>query len=217
MENNFAKNLKFLRIQKKLTQEQLSKMLDRDYTTIGKWEKGERTPKLEEVVKVAQALDVPVYDLIGENLSLNNAAPQPVTEDGIKIAVYGTIKAGVPLESQEDIIDYINIPKSWTRGGRKFFALKIVGDSMVPKYFENDYVIFEKTNDINLYNGKDAAIMINHTESTFKKLLINDQGIVLQPYNTNYDIMMFSKEDVENLPIKVVGIAREKRTKVNEE
>ena len=57
--------------------------------------------------------------------------------------------------------------------------------------------------------------MINGTESTFKKLLVNEQGIVLQTYNTAYDIMMFSKEEVENLPIKVVGIAKERRTKIN--
>ena len=57
--------------------------------------------------------------------------------------------------------------------------------------------------------------MINGTESTFKKILVNEQGIVLQPYNTAYDIMMFSKEQVEQLPIKVVGIAREKRTKID--
>ena len=88
---------------------------------------------------------------------------------------------------------------------------------MFPKYLENDYVVFEKTEDIALYNNKDVAVMINHTESTFKKLLINENGIVLQPYNAAYDIMMFSKEQVENLPIKVVGIAREKRTKVNED
>ena len=86
---------------------------------------------------------------------------------------------------------------------------------MFPKYNENDIVIFEQNDDYELYNGKDVAIMINGTESTFKKILVNEQGIVLQPYNTAYDIMMFSKEQVEQLPIKVVGIAREKRTKID--
>ena len=56
--------------------------------------------------------------------------------------------------------------------------------------------------------------MINGTESTFKKVLLNEQGIVLQPYNTAYNIMMYSNEQIEQLPIKVVGIAREKRTKL---
>lgn len=86
---------------------------------------------------------------------------------------------------------------------------------MFPKYNEDDIVIFEQNDDTTLYHGKDVAIMINGTESTFKKLLVNEQGIVLQPYNTGYDIMVFSKEDVEQLPIKVVGIAREKRTRID--
>ena len=112
------------------------------------------------------------------------------------------------------IIDYIDIPKEWTRGDKKFYALKISGDSMFPKYSENDIVIFEQNDDKELYNGKDCAVMINGTESTFKKVLLNEQGIVLQPYNTAYDIMMYSNEQIEQLPIKVVGIAREKRTKL---
>ena len=86
---------------------------------------------------------------------------------------------------------------------------------MYPKYSDEDIVIFEQNDDNFMYNGKDCAIMINGTESTFKKILVNDQGVVLQPYNTAYDVMIFSKEQVEQLPIKVVGVAREKRTKID--
>ena len=129
--------------------------------------------------------------------------------------MYGTIKAGIPIESQNDIIDYVDIPKDWTNGGKKFYGLKISGDSMFPKYSENDIVIFEQNDDIEAYKNKDVAVMINGTESTFKKILVNEQGIVLQPYNTAYDIMMYSKEQVEQLPIKVIGIAREKRVKIS--
>lgn len=133
----------------------------------------------------------------------------------LMIPVYGTIKAGIPIESQSDIIDYVDIPKQWTNGGKKFYGLKISGDSMFPKYSENDIVIFEQNDDIEAYKNKDVAVMINGTESTFKKILVNEQGIVLQPYNMAYEIMMFSKEQVEQLPIKIVGIAREKRTKID--
>lgn len=152
---------------------------------------------------------------INDNFTLDNAEPIYIDDDIIQIPIYGTIKAGIPIESQTDIIDYVEIPKSWMKGGKQFYGLKISGDSMFPKYQEDDIVIFEQNNDTSLYNGKDCAIMINGTESTFKKLLVNEQGIVLQPYNSAYDIMMFSKEQVENLPIKVVGIAKERRTKIN--
>ena len=133
----------------------------------------------------------------------------------IKIPVFGTIKAGIPIESQSDIIEYVDIPEEWTKGGKKFYGLKISGDSMFPKYQDGDIVIFEQNDDMDSFNGKDVAVMINGTESTFKRILVNEQGIILQPYNTAYNIMMFSKEQVEELPIRVVGIAREKRTKIN--
>lgn len=214
MENNFATNLKHLRIQSGMTQEELAKKMDKDYSTIGKWELGQRSPIMTDVIKIADIFQVSLEKLIGSSMIYDNAEVVDVDSNIVKIPVYGTIKAGIPIESQSNIIDYIDIPKEWTRGDKKFYALKISGDSMFPKYSENDIVIFEQNDDKELYNGKDCAVMINGTESTFKKVLLNDQGIVLQPYNTAYDIMMYSNEQIEQLPIKVVGIAREKRTKL---
>lgn len=214
MENNFATNLRHLRLESGMTQEELAKKLDKDYSTIGKWELGQRSPIVADVVKISELFNISLPDLLGKDLRFDEAKVIDLDTDIIKIPVFGTIKAGIPIESQNDIIEYVDLPRSWTKGNKKFFGLKISGDSMFPKYNEKDIVIFEQTNDIELYNGKDCAIMINGTESTFKKILINEQGIVLQPYNTAYDIMMFSKEQVEHLPIKIVGIAIEKRTRL---
>ena len=36
----------------------------------------------------------------------------------IKIPVLGVIKAGTPIEAQEDVIDYIEIPTEWTKGNK---------------------------------------------------------------------------------------------------
>lgn len=212
MEINLGKNIKLLRKKQNIDQQELADYLNVPRSTLACWENNIRTPKLEQIVKIAQFFNVNL-DIIYNDF--NNIAPVDIDDDIVKIPVYGTIKAGIPIESQEDIIDYVEIPKSWIRGEKKFYGLKISGDSMFPKYDEDDIVIFEQNDDSSLYNGKDCAIMINGTESTFKKLLVNEQGIVLQPYNTAYDIMMFSKEDVENLPIKVVGIAKERRTKID--
>lgn len=153
--------------------------------------------------------DVKIDDLVFDNAELME------TSNEIKIPIYASIKAGIPMESQTDIIDYVNIPKDWTKGNKKFFGIKLSGDSMFPKYQDGEVVLFEQNDDIEAYKNKDVAVMINHTESTFKKIIINDQGIVLQPYNPGYDILMFSKKEVEDLPIKVVGIARKKITDID--
>lgn len=214
MGNYFAENLKFLREEKRISKNKLGELVGVNQSTISRWESNEIKPSIDNVEEVAKALNVPLPDLLIKDLQFDNGNLVDIDSDIIKIPVYGTIKAGIPIESQPDIIDYVEIPKNWTRGGKKFYGLQLSGDSMFPKYNDKDIVIFEQNNDVQSYNGKDVAVMINGTESTFKKISVNEQGIVLQPYNLAYDIMMFSKEQVEQLPIKVVGIAREKRTKI---
>lgn len=201
------------RLKKNITQEELAEFLNTTSQTISRYEIGDRKTNQDILFKLAEYFNVSINDFFPP-LSFDNASVVDINSNIVKIPVYGSIKAGIPIESQSDIIDYVDIPKEWTKGGKEFYGLKISGDSMFPKYQENDIVIFEHNEDLNQFNGKDCAIMINGTESTFKKLLINDQGIVLQPYNVGYDIMMFSNEEVEKLPIKVVGIARERRTKI---
>lgn len=215
MGNYFAENLKFLREEKRISKNKLGELVGVNQSTISRWESNEIKPSIDNVEEVAKALNVPLPDLLIKDLQFDNGNLVDIDSDIIKIPVFGTIKAGIPIESQPDIIDYVEIPKNWTRGGKKFYGLQLSGDSMFPKYNDKDIVIFEQNNDVQSYNGKDVAVMINGTESTFKKISVNEQGIVLQPYNLAYDIMMFSKEQVEQLPIKVVGIAREKRTKID--
>lgn len=207
-----AQKLKELRQGKNLTQEELAEELGIAQKQISRYENGLRNFKQEFLFMLAEYFNVSINDFFPPT-TFDNGTTIDV-EDSISIPIFGVIKAGIPIESQADIIDYVEIPRSWTRGGKKFYGLKISGDSMETKYFQDDIVIFEQNDDSNLFNGKDVAVMINGTEATFKKILVNDNGIVLQPYNAKYDIMVFSKEDVINLPIKVVGIAIEKRTKL---
>lgn len=187
-------------------------------TVVSILERGIKNSNMSNVMKLCKGLNISIDKLIDENKIVNllqfDNAEYIDTSNVVQIPVFGTIKAGIPIESQNDITEYVEIPKSWIKGEKKFFGLKISGDSMYPKYDENDIVIFEQNNDSELFNGKDVAVMINGTESTFKKILVNEKGIVLQPYNMAYDIMMFSKEQVNQLPIKVVGIAKEKRTRL---
>lgn len=226
----FANKIDSLLKEKKIKNlRQLAQEVDIPYTTL--WDYYSIPIRLEKanltyIKRIAKRLgctvDFLAYDEVTDpnsysisHMTFDNAESIDIDSNIIKIPVYGTIKAGIPIESQSDIIEYVDIPKDWIKGGKSFYGLKISGDSMFPKYTENDIVIFEQNDDVELYNGKDVAVMINGTESTFKKILVNEQGIVLQPYNMAYDIMMFTKEQVEQLPIKVVGIAREKRTKID--
>lgn len=211
--------IKDLIIEKYGSVRQFALKIDIPYTTIDSiLKRGIDNSNVSNVIKMCKALDLSIdktiekNDLIS-NLNFDNCIQVKNDSDIIKIPVLGVIKAGIPIEAQENIIDYIEIPKDWTKGGKEYYGLKISGDSMYPKYDNDDIVIFLKTNEI--INGKDCAVMVNGFDATFKKVLFQNENIILQPYNSNYQVQIFTKEQIEQLPVKIIGIAKEKRTKID--
>ena len=67
--DNFAYNLNFLRKEKKLTQEDVAKIVNKDYSTIGKWELKQRFPTMSDVIKLANYFNIPLENLLYEKLS----------------------------------------------------------------------------------------------------------------------------------------------------
>ena len=212
MSRFFNNNLNFIRKKKNITQQELADKTNIERSTISRIENGEIDTSIDNAIKIANALEIPLEEIIAKDLRFDNISPVEIDKDVVKIPVLGVIPAGVPIEAIEEVLDYEEIPKDWCKSGKEFFGLKIKGDSMFPKYIDNDVVIFEKTNDFN--NGDECAVMVNGDDCTFKKVLKHEQGITLQPLNSAYDIKMYSNEDIEKLPIKIIGVAREMRRKL---
>ncbi len=205
--------IRTLRQSKNINQEELAEYLDVTTQAVSRYELGDRKTDNDILFKLADYFNVSVNDFFPP-LNFDNAKPIEVDSNVVYIPVLGTIKAGIPIEAQENVLEYVDIPKSWLKGEKEFYGLFISGDSMYPKYESKDIVIFEKNEDYQLANGKDCAVMVNGDDATFKKVFIDDEGITLQPYNNNYPAMRFSKEQIENKPVTIIGIAREKRTRL---
>lgn len=205
----FASNLKILREHRELSQYQLSRCLGVSQSTIGMWESGKREPNYATTQKIAGFFNVSIDMLIG-------AVPLPKQgfgfseeRDVFKIPVYGKIPAGIPMEAIDDILDYEEAPLSWQAGGKSFFALKISGDSMYPQYLDGDTIIFKKQPTCE--NGQDCAIMIEDNEATFKRVVRQMNGITCQPLNPAYTPRFFSNEEIQQLPVTVLGVVWELR------
>lgn len=212
MSRFFNNNLNFIRKKKNITQQELADKTNIERSTISRIENGEIDTSIDNAIKIANALEIPLEEIIAKDLRFDNISPVIIDKDVIKIPVLGVIPAGMPIEAIEDVLDYEEIPKDWCKGGKEFFGLLIKGDSMFPKYIDNDVVIFEKTNDFN--NGDECAVMVNGDDCTFKKVLKHDQGLTLQPLNSAYEIKLYSNEDIEKLPIRIIGVAKEMRRKL---
>lgn len=205
-------NLQYLRKLNKKTQQDIGNLCNKGDTAVSNWEKGIRDPDGVDLAKISNYFGITVDDLMFKDLRFDNADKIELPTQIVKIPVYGTIKAGTPIEAQTDIIDYVNIPEEMTKGGKKFYGLKIKGDSMAPTYLENDIVIFEHNEDISIVNGKDCAIMVNGFDATFKNVRLNQSGITLIPLNINnedgYEPTFYDNEQIEKLPVRIIGIAR---------
>lgn len=218
MAEHLNDNVKHLRNIKGISQQTLADKVGVDRSTISRIENGEIETTIDNAIKIAKVLKVNIEDLITKDLSFDNGTIIDIESETVQIPVLGTIKAGTAIEAQEDILEYVDIPKTWTKGGKMFYGLKISGDSMFPKYNESDIVIFEHTEDFVLAQNKDCAVMVNGFDATFKNVTITDMGITLVPLNLNnsdnYQPTFYSKEQIATLPVKIVGIAREKRTRL---
>lgn len=84
MANFFSKNLKFMREKKGLSQTKLAEKIGVNQTTIARWEDDNRVPTIDNAVDVANALNIPLPDLLGKDLMLNNDNSKNVYDEKIK-------------------------------------------------------------------------------------------------------------------------------------
>ena len=110
----------------------------------------------------------------------------------------------------EDIIDYEEIPHSMAKSG-DYFALQIKGDSMEPRIKEGDVVIVRKQPDVE--SGEVAIVLVNGDEATIKKVQKFNGGINLVPSNPAYEVKTYSNDDIESLPVSIIGKVVELRAK----
>ncbi len=178
-------------------------------STIYRYMNGQMAPKVTTVKILADIFNVnPVwlmgYDVsIHRNFNKNIKGLDKKTTSSAVVFVYGTIPAGTPVECIEDIIDTEEIDADMLKGGKQYFGLKIKGDSMYPEYLDNDTIILEKVDDCE--SGDDCVVMVNGNDGTFKRVFKNQNGIILQPLNNNYQPMIYTNEQIEDLPVRVIG------------
>lgn len=189
---------------KQMSPNKVAKELNISSGAITSWKQG-KIPYPATLLKIANYFNVSVDYLIGSETS----DKQP---KGVKVPVFGTVAAGIPISAIEDIIDYEEIDEQTANSG-EYFALKIKGDSMEPRMTSGDVVIVRSQSTIE--SGDIAIVLINGEEATCKKIKHTPEGIMLISLNPAYEPMFYSKKQIEELPIRILGKVVELRAKFN--
>lgn len=164
---------------------------------------------IDRIKIIAKALNLDPYSLYDFDQATDELG-KSVNSKITKIPVLGTVRAGIPMEAVENIIEYEEISEDMARQG-EFFALQIKGDSMEPKISEGDVVIVRKQSDVD--SGNIAIVLVNGEEATIKKIQKFDGGINLIPSNPSYDVQTYTNEQINSLPVQILGKVVELRAK----
>lgn len=97
----FSDRLKALRTEKKITQEQLAKLIKVERSSVGKYESTNVIPSPDVLCKIADIFDVTLDYLFGRTENKQNEIKK-ITHEGDDITY--SIKKGTPELTEEDII-----------------------------------------------------------------------------------------------------------------
>ena len=204
-----SEQIKSLRIEKGISQEELGKIVGVQRAAVQKWESGatqnlKRTviQKLAEYFNVNPAVfvDDDFYELI---------SPE-TTDDCIEYPVIGEVAAGFEHIAIEDWSgDKIKVPREYLSGHNRedFFVLKVKGDSMYPQYQDGDKVLVLRQSTMN-YSGQIGVVIYDGDKETLKKVEYaqGEDWMKLVPINPNHPTIRIENEDLERC--RVLGIPR---------
>lgn len=209
-----GKRIAEIRKRRGMSQSQLAQKLGMSKQAISNYERGIREPDYVTLEAIADVLNVPITDLISNEEKERELNAIYATYKNVQcVPVLGSIPAGIPLAEIEDVQGWEEIPADWTRGGKEYFALHVHGNSMYPRYEDGDIIILRKQDTCE--SGQDCAVRINGDDATFKRVRITERGIILQPINPDFDSYMFDNQQIEELPVRIVGVVVELRRKMN--
>ncbi|WP_346842695.1 XRE family transcriptional regulator [Staphylococcus lugdunensis] len=191
-----AKNISRLMKENNLDRKKLSNDLKVKYTTLSDWINAKTYPRIDKIELLADYFNVTKADLV-EDKERQVLETLPVK----KIPVVSKISAGLPIYSEENLIDYIYFATNKLNSDKEEFGLKVSGDSMDKIFRDGDIVVVEK--DSVVENGQLGVIMINGYNATVKRIRYNGNQIILIPESNNQEHLpqVYGKDD----EIKIIG------------
>lgn len=129
---------------------------------------------------------------------------------GRLVPIINKVAAGYPTDF--DDLDYpVGVADDYVRcpdlHDGNAFAVRVVGDSMEPKFVEGDIVVFSPAAEV--HSGDDCFVRFSMPhETTFKRVFFEDNRIRLEPRNTKYQPSVIEGKRVNGIYRAVIKYER---------
>jgi phage repressor protein C with HTH and peptisase S24 domain len=160
---------------------------------------------------VTKRADVGQIENLLSKSELSVEQPDAVLSASRMVPVINKVSAGYPVDFND--LDYpVGIADDYVRcpdlHDRHAFAVRVVGDSMEPKFMEGDIVVFSPAAEV--HNGDDCFVRFSLPhETTFKRVFFEQNNkIRLQPRNESYSPVVVEGRRVNGLYRAVIKYER---------
>ena len=135
MKLNIGENIKYLRREKDITQEQLAEMLGVSYQSVSRWETGACYPDMELLPTLANVFETTVDKLLGVNEQLEKEKVAKYQERFQLAISRGDVEECIRI-SREGVAEY---PNNYVLLNQLMYALFVAGDDdgNIPNWKEN--------------------------------------------------------------------------------
>lgn len=196
----FRENIKRIRLERDMTQEQLAKLLDISRSAITQWESGWSEPKMGRIEDIAAVLGVKKAELIEDSYTSRSSS------GFASVPLYGAVSGGIPIEMIEDMT-MREAPARFLEDDPDCFLVKVKGNSENRKgIFDGDYALISpKHRDPN--EGGLFFVAVNGDEATLKEVNVLENGVELVPdsYDPTYTRQIYDFNDPSTPSVEIRG------------
>lgn len=196
MNKKIADNIKKIREEKHISQQELGSLLNISGKTISSWEIGRTEPNMGYIQSMCDIFNISIDELIyGSNDKKSYGLKYK------EIPLYSPICCGNGGFAEDNIIEYIPVPGDGLNVNKEYFAQYAKGNSMADRIEDGDLLVFEKTSipEVN----KIGCFCIDENEAMCKQYKVSNGVPILVPLNREYEPIV-----VDSTNFRCIGLLK---------
>ena len=196
MNKKIADNIKKIREEKHISQQELGSLLNISGKTISSWEIGRTEPNMGYIQSMCDIFNISIDELIyGSNDKKSYGLKYK------EIPLYSPICCGNGGFAEDNIMEYIPVPGDGLNVNKEYFAQYAKGNSMADRIEDGDLLVFEKTSvpEVN----KIGCFCIDENEAMCKQYKVSNGVPILVPLNREYEPIV-----VDSTNFRCIGLLK---------
>lgn len=193
--NALPARIRQMRLQMGMTQKSLAQQLEKSESAVRMWELGKNEPDCSMLTAMSRLFGCSVDYLLGLERS------PLVSTDNTDIPLF----EGYGLHSRPDqAVGKVPLPLKYRGDGLRYFALTVADDSMSPLLRHGDTVLVREQE--TCFASQIALVSAGQEKALIRKVLFQNAGILLQPYNPAFHALFISSQSISDLPVNILGV-----------